>query len=250
MQTLNTQDIKNTRQSETQPDIQPQGIRTKRALIPGINDLQTTHPEVAALWDEERNGALTPCQLLSGSNKKVWWRCEKGHAWQAAPYSLTISGTRCPYCSGQKVIPGENDLVTRYPEIATLWDSEHNDISPNEIMPTSKKKYWWRCKEGHYWQATASSLTLLKTGCPYCSGRRKIPGKTDLATRYPEIAALWATDRNEMDLSTVAPSSCKSAWWRCEKGHYWRAQIHSVTSGKSHCPYCAGRFRRYREEVL
>jgi len=223
--------------------------RTKQRLEPGVNDLAVTHPEVAALWAADLNGDLAPRQVLAGSNKKIWWRCEKGHVWQAMPYALTIGGSRCPCCAGKKVIPGETDLATRYPEAAALWDSERNACSPAEVMPASKKKYWWRCREGHRWQAAAYSLTLLKSGCPYCSGHRKISGKTDLATLYPDVAALWAADRNRMDLTATAPTSRKAAWWRCERGHLWQAQVCSVVSGRSRCPVCAGAYRRRREDT-
>jgi len=148
---------------------QPQCI--KRKLVAGVNDLATTHPEVAALWDEERNGELTPEQILAGSNRKVWWRCGKGHSWEAPPFALTINGSRCPYCAGKKVIPGETDLATRYPEIVWMWDSERNSEDPRQVMPGTKKKFWWRCKQGHHWQAAAYAVTLLHSGCPYCAGK-------------------------------------------------------------------------------
>jgi len=224
--------------------------RAKQRLETGVNDLATTHPEVAALWAADLNGGLTPQQVLPGSNKKVWWRCGKGHTWQAMPYALTLSGSRCPCCAGKKVIPGETDLATRYPEVAKLWDSERNEISPGEVMPATKRKFWWRCEQGHHWQAAAYSVTLLNSGCPYCSGHKTVTGKTDLATRYPQAAELWAEDRNGEPASAVAPASRKTAWWRCGKGHLWQAQIHSVVSGRSRCPVCAGRYRRRGEEAL
>ena len=35
-------------------------------------------------WDREANLPLTPERISYGSKRKVWWMCEKGHAWQAA----------------------------------------------------------------------------------------------------------------------------------------------------------------------
>lgn len=243
-------DITNDQQEKTLSDVHPQGRRKKRPLIPGVNDLQTTHPEVAALWDEELNENLKPNQLLAGSNKKVWWRCEKGHSWDAPPYALTISNSRCPCCAGKKVIPGETDLVTRYPDVVKRWDREKNDIDPTQVLPATKKKFWWRCEKGHSWQAAAYSVTLLNSGCPYCAGHLIVTGKTDLATRFPHMAEFWAEDLNGIPASEVAPASRKMAWWRCRKGHLWKAQIHSVVSGRSHCPECARRGRPSRGETL
>lgn len=231
-------------QPTEQTPIVTDGKRPKQKLVSGVNDLAARYPEVAALWDEEQNGDLKPTQILPGSNKKVWWRCERDHHWEAPPYVLTIAGSRCPYCAGRKVIPGENDLETKYPEVAKLWDKTANgEIDPSQIMPGTKRKHWWRCKEGHSWQAAVYSLTLLNSGCPYCGGHKAIPGETDLATRFPKAAALWAVDLNEgVSASQIAPRSRKPAWWRCDCGHEWRAQVHSVVVG-SRCPACAWKRR-------
>ena len=52
-------------------------------VLPGFNDLATINPELAAEWSPLKNGVLKPSDVLSGSNRKVWWRCSKGHEWQA-----------------------------------------------------------------------------------------------------------------------------------------------------------------------
>lgn len=39
----------------------------------GFNDLATTDPELAAEWHPTKNGDLSPQQVSSNSNKKVWW---------------------------------------------------------------------------------------------------------------------------------------------------------------------------------
>ena len=42
-----------------------------RKILAGFNDLKTTHPELAAQWNYERNGSLTPENVTAGSQKKV-----------------------------------------------------------------------------------------------------------------------------------------------------------------------------------
>ena len=44
---------------------------------------RTGELELLRQWNSERNGALTPETVSYGSKKKVWWRCGKGHEWQA-----------------------------------------------------------------------------------------------------------------------------------------------------------------------
>ena len=52
-------------------------------LIKGKNDLATVNPTLAEEWNYEKNGTLAPDMVTAGSNKKVWWKCDKGHEWEA-----------------------------------------------------------------------------------------------------------------------------------------------------------------------
>lgn len=49
-------------------------------VLAGFNDLASQHPEFLAEWDWERNGDLRPDGIVSGSARRVWWRCGRGHA--------------------------------------------------------------------------------------------------------------------------------------------------------------------------
>lgn len=61
------------------------------------------NPALMAEWNWEKNNelGLAPNSLTCGSGKKVWWKCAKGHEWQAT-ISSRNRGTGCPYCSGHK----------------------------------------------------------------------------------------------------------------------------------------------------
>lgn len=71
---------------------------TSRVAVEGVNDLSTTHPDIAAEWDYERNGELKPTDVVAGSSKRVWWRCPEGHEWQAIIYRRKAGGGSCPVC--------------------------------------------------------------------------------------------------------------------------------------------------------
>ncbi|MBR2041111.1 MAG: zinc-ribbon domain-containing protein [Oscillospiraceae bacterium] len=62
-------------------------------------------------WDWKKNTDFDHSQLTLGSGKKVWWKCSKGHEWQATIKSRN-KGNGCPYCSGRFAVKGENDLQT------------------------------------------------------------------------------------------------------------------------------------------
>ena len=205
----------------------------------GFNDLAALYPEIAAEWDYNKNGDLTPSTVAARSNKKVWWICKNGgHNWAASIYHRT-SGSGCPFCSGRNAIPGETDLATLFPDVAKEWDHQKNgEITPDMVTAHSGKKFWWICEKGHQWTAPAQSRTA-GFGCPFCSGRNAIPGKTDLATLFPNIAKEWDHQKNgEITPDMVTAHSGKKFWWICEKGHQWKTAISNRTKGRR-CPYCS-----------
>lgn len=101
---------------------------SNRVVVAGINDLATTHPKLAAEWDYEKNGDLTPQKVTHGSGKKVFWKCPIGHSYQASILHRS-SGTNCPICnSGRQTSFAEQavyfyikkihpDAISRYTEI-------------------------------------------------------------------------------------------------------------------------------------
>ena len=56
------------------------------------------NPLLAKQWNYDRNGNLKPSDFTFGSNKKVWWICEKGHEWQAQ-INVRSRGNGCPICN-------------------------------------------------------------------------------------------------------------------------------------------------------
>ena len=82
------------------------------------NSLEKLFPEIAREWDFEKNAPLRPDSVGHGSTKKVYWICSRGHSYQARIDHRTIMHSGCPYCSGKRSVPGENDLKTIYQDIA------------------------------------------------------------------------------------------------------------------------------------
>ena len=119
-------------------------------------------------WDKNNEIGLNPEKITCGSQKKVWWLCDKGHEWEAVVYSRN-SGRGCPYCSNKKVLSGYNDLATTNPELATQWHYDKNgDLTPKDFTKMSGKKVWWTGECGHEWEATIADRSG-GSGCPYCA---------------------------------------------------------------------------------
>ena len=227
-------------------------VCTNRRLSPGENDLNTLFPHLAKEWNTAKNGNLAPEQVMPWSRRKVWWVCKKGHEWEASLTARTRNGTGCPYCARRHVIPGENDLSSCYPEIASQWHPAKNGtLKPESLLSSSNQKVWWICEKGHEWQATIFARTRDSSGCPYCTGRKVLAGFNDLATVEPELAAQWHPELNEALTPEQVTKGCsKKVWWRCSDGHAWKALVSSRTAKRrTGCPVCAGKVRedRYRD---
>ncbi len=173
----------------------------------GINDLVTTHPELAKEWHPTKNGTLNPTNVTHGTDKKVWWKCsECGYEWEAVIYSRT-AGNGCPFCAGKIITPGINDLETLYPELAKEWHPTKNMIHPSEIHPGSNDKFWWLCNVcGHEWQISVISRTgTKKTGCPKCSSQFKTSFAEQaiyyyLRKIFPDAKNRELIEKNEIDI--------------------------------------------------
>lgn len=144
-----------------------------KTVVPGENDLATQYPLLAAQWDAAKNGALTPETVLSGSNRRVWWRCEDGHSYPAAISHRVRSGSDCPFCTNRKVLPGFNDLAAIEPVVASQWHPTRNgNLTPEMVTSGSSRRVWWRCERGHAWRSAVSTRTgKQRCGCPICAGR-------------------------------------------------------------------------------
>ena len=215
----------------TPPERQGCPFCAGRQALAGFNDLETLCPKVAAEakgWD--------PSTLTLGSHKLLLWQCEKGHTWKARVKERTPPrNCGCPYCSGNKVLAGFNDLETYFPKVA----KEADGWDPKTVTPGSQKRLPWRCKEGHKWEATVLNRTPpSNSGCPYCSGRKPVPGVNDLATVYPDLAK----QADGWDPSEVLPKSGEKLPWRCLKGHRWSTTVATRTPPQqSGCPVCSGK---------
>ena len=146
-----------------------------RRVDAGENDLATAFPRIAAEWDAKKNGSAAPEGMAPASSRRVWWRCPLGHSYQAQISGRTFQGKGCPYCAGQKVLAGFNDLASREPAVAAQWHPELNGaLTPETVTRGSRRKVWWICPFGHVWKAAIYSRTGgKKAGCPVCAGNVK-----------------------------------------------------------------------------
>lgn len=197
-------------------------------VLAGYNDLASKFPEVAAQADGWDPSTVTP-----KTHKKLRWKCELGHRWEANVSTRTPPmSCGCPVCAGKTVLPGFNDLASLHPDVAAQacgWD-------PSTATANSNKKRGWTCHLGHQWDAVVSSRTPpLSNGCPYCANQKLLPGYNDLKTCHPELAK----EAHGWDPAAVLTGTMKVLAWRCAEGHTWKTSASSRTVDGTGCPSCA-----------
>ncbi len=206
-----------------------------------------TDPLLLKEWDYEKNSAigLDPKLLPPSSTKPAYWICSTcGFKW-IAPIARRSNGTGCRKCA-DKANP---ELLTQHriksghgltdPHLLKEWDYVKNIKKPSEYSYGSGEKVFWICSTcGHSWQASINSRHK-GAGCPACAGNILVPGKNDLLTMRPSIAADWDYSRNgNIGPESVSYSSGKKYWWICPEGHdsYLASPGHRICG--TGCPIC------------
>lgn len=130
--------------------------------------LANVAPHLIGQWNYDKN-ELTPFSIAANSNRKVWWKCEKGHEWVTTPNNRVRRGDKCNACLGRVSSPDSNLSIT-HPALTVEWDSEKNGRGPESTTRGSNTKVWWKCAEGHSWRAAPCDRTKGRpTGCPSCA---------------------------------------------------------------------------------
>jgi len=200
------------------------------------NTLLKANPKVAKEWDIDKN-KLDLKFITPNTHKKAWWKCAKGHSWEASVASRN-NGRGCPFCSGKKAGYG-NDLKTNYPKLIKEWDFKKNKKKPEEFSKFSNNKVWWKCNKGHSWETTISNRSYSKTDCPFCIGKLASI-ENNLKTQYPKLIKEWDFDKNEKNPEDFTFSSNKKVFWVCRIcKESFSTSIQHRTKQNSGCPFCS-----------
>ena len=221
-----------------------------RKLLTGFNDLETTRPDIAKEWDYEKNAPLTPDKVFTFANKKVWWKCANGHSWNTL-ISTRSNGSQCPYCSEIELLPGYNDLKSKYPALALEWSDKNLPLLPSAVNEKSTKNVWWKCRKcGYEWQGVIKARVNGQQ-CPVCLNKVVLKGYNDLVTTDHAVVEDWDYERNGSDLPEhYHRSSMYYVWWHGKCGHSWRDKIANHVIKHKGCPICEEEFDTLFPQLL
>ncbi len=144
-------------------------------------------------------------------------------------------------------------LTMTNPELIKQWDYEKNEVAPDLITRSYKGKIWWKCDNGHSWQAVVPARTRPNaTGCPYCAGQKATEGFNDFKTLNPELMLDWDYEKNQgIDPSKITAGSGTYVNWKCHFcGFEWRSRVNNRSSNKRGCPNCTMKSTSFGEQAV
>jgi len=132
-----------------------------------------------------------------------------------------------------------NSLKILFPELAVEFNEQRNSLTTSEVASNSKAvtRFWWKCVEGHEWDATMRSRVEQNNKCPYCSGR-KATAENNLMAKHPEIAVMFDETANGLPASEVTPTFNGKMHWRCPEKHEFMKSPREVIRTNAYCFEC------------
>lgn len=178
------------------------GPCAKRVLVPYEKSLRAVYPVTAEKYDSSEKNKVPAASINHGSSGKAWFKCPdcSGVYYKSISNQVTADkrGAKgCPYCHGEIVQEGINDLVSKNVFASRYWANDKNSVSPKTIYYKDRGTYWFRCSEGHLFESTPFRLWRSyaensSSGCPICSGRRFVRGVNDVRTVYTGDLSRWS----------------------------------------------------------
>ncbi len=184
-------------------------FETGKVVVPGINDILTTHPHLGQIWNYALND-IDPETLSTSNRKLIWWNClETSHPYQRRLDRQIKAGLNSPYMTSSKILSGYNDLATTHPEVIALWDFDKNFDTPNDVMPQSHKKRWWKLPNGTTTEREIRAIVKSK---------EKYLTLKNLGESYPEIHTIWDFEKNGKSPDDYLENEHGQIWVKCENG--------------------------------
>jgi hypothetical protein len=170
--------------------------------------------------------------------------CAKGHRFTQTPSKFLSAGHWCPTCSYEE----RGEMHRLGIDAARRYAKEMGGECLESAYVNGNQKAWWRCAEGHEWQAVFKSVIYNGTWCPECWNEMKraglnrdgkfvmrhLPRKLGL-----EFCQEYAEERGGRCISIEYEGYTAYLEWVCDNGHEWEASLHNMEQRENFCLECA-----------
>ena len=210
--------------------------------------LAITDPVLASEWSP--NNSRTADSVTSQYQMQSLWRCPIcGGEYLYSIAKRFVGDHVCPFCNGQRLRAGLNDLATTHPSLAKEW-SQNNERTPQEYWKASRQYVLWICpKCSSEYSAAIRDREAGDDACPFCNNTRALPGFNTLSVKYPQLLGEWSAAENTLlgvNPGNVLDSDPCIVWWKCPecKQKYTmriKDRVLKERRGITACTYCNGR---------
>ena len=131
----------------------------------------------------------------------------------------------------------EKQYVSDNAQIMAEWNWEKNneiEVNPTQLTLGSHTKVWWKCSNGHEWQAQIKNRTN-GSGCPYCyhARQKNLPSRNGLQKTHEEFLR-DLRNRNPNNLTIIGryTTARNKIEWECKecKKHIFSSPKHLYTA--------------------
>ena len=201
------------------------------------NNLAKNYPELAREFMTKKNG-FKASQVSYGSWKMVFWKCKRGHEWQATIANRTGRDSGCPRCNR-----GAPTDLRDYPDVLKEFDRKMNKGIDPYALPVGLKVAWICNRNSKHRWISGFYRTEIRQRCPYCTNQK---GSKDnnLKRTHPHLAEEWDRSKNgDLRPNDVTSGSQLRVFWKCMRGpdHEWNVKIVDRVRYDTGCPFCAFR---------
>lgn len=212
-------------------------------FVSGVNDLATLYPEIATMYDPERNNAPVNQVPANSRDSSIWWVCTDNpeHHFQRSVTRMLEAKGRCPICTHQVVVSGQNGIAHAFPWLAELWDTEANGIEPDKVIESANSRMSFRCDQGHTYSIGILAQLHHGPGCMVCDNSVLMDGVNSVADKYPELMTHLSPENTE-DPHHLFYTTKLPLLWTCGLcgGTFAMAACNRTTDVED-CPYCNNR---------
>jgi hypothetical protein len=198
--------------------------------------------------DEELNCVLCDVEIFRFPvTRKQDWKCIKcEHLFKDRLSSLESRmrryGFACPCCAGCTLVPGKNDLKSRYPEIwVTLKHKEDQPKEDQPIDPRSKEKLEWICEDNYeHIYSIPVYRRVQGYSCKICSTIKRSEARSILSAKsnlIPEWIYSLSADRESLkNISASSHKKIEIVYPECNHSRYTSPR-NIINHPK--CPQCS-----------
>jgi transposase len=133
-----------------------------------------THEEYVAGM-RVRNSAIKVLTEYNGMDKDITVELECGHVWTTKAAYVYYRDFGCPYCSGNAILVGFNDLWTTAPQVSKLLTNPEDGYSISKYSGQKKNFTCPLC--GKVQEKIIKNITRRGFQCSYCGDGISYPNK-------------------------------------------------------------------------